>query len=769
MARGLYLPSGAVPAGSALQVGSFNTTTAIHSTHADGSARHAVLYFNATSTGDQELAVISDPGGSYSPTRPTASVSFNISSGAGSGSTYTATMPSSGQDYTIANGAYARDDVIHVVPQTGGGSPHPTLDVFFQVRSWQAGGHWVDVTWTNMRNTSSMDQVTSAVTVTANGSTCFSKTYKQWTGNMGHTPGGCWVSASEAEVIVDPQPFLESKIFPTIVAANSKTYAFGEDRYDLPGADITSLCYFGEMDAHQNNAGTLAREDIQSFNAWDARLMYAPSEHYFDASLRNGDAGGEWTWGIVRSDGISLYYADDETGDNPSDWSTDMQNNTGGNSFSDWPADVSGFYWRGSRVGGLSENGCVDVNNEHMPEMALMPWLFTGNWFYLHMLRVHGAWSAQIAVPDSYQEANPRFYPDLMRGRNSTTQAGVVSNTGVTREFATPFKNVSRAALGMPDWLSDDQAYFKRVTETNLNHLGEYVRWWIDNDAGGDMEYFGCESTSGMTQRYNSVTATSFSGGTTTLTVIGDDSGHASDNDHGAQTGDYVALSSFVTAGATALNGSKVGPITRLSATQFSVPVTTSANTTNQGTYVFTTGQRCAHWRLAFTIAQAFHALNTGYFTADTDAWEFVDRGARFFIKQSSTLSDVEFAADPSWVYNYEPVWGRVFGDTLIWFDDMTDVGTESTVNTSTGRLWMAEADYAAQPTKFSTYHRGYKDFGTNCEIGQCHDALTDQVYRIGIARGITGATTALTRLNTVSGHVANNTALPGVYTKWDY
>lgn len=762
---GLIAAQGELPAGYGVQVGSFTTQTDVQNTWADGSLRHALVSFNATSTGAKTLTAISNPGGTHTPTWPSATAVFVVTAGPGSGSTYTATLPSFTGTHSTANGAVARRAWTMVTPVTGGSTPHDLLQVFFEVTSYASGGHDVDITVQNVQNKSTINKVTYDLTLTANGSSFFTKSgHVHWTGTIYHK--NSWVGATEAEVLHDFEPWRRSRVIPTIVAADAKVYNFATDNYQL-GASATTE-YFGEMGRAQGGAGTTERPDIQHVNRWDAQLFTLNTEHYRQASLKNGDMGGEWTWGIMETDGVSILKVTNPTYTNTQ---TEFSGTSG---LANWPSDAC--YWPGARIGGCSEsyaNGIgTDVNNEHMPEMEMIPYLLTGKFFYLQTLRQHAAWAVMIANP-GYAESDTRFFPGLYRGRNGT--AGLVSSTGVTREFATPFKNVAHAAWAMPDG-DADKSYFIAMTQNNLDYLGTYVRYWIDNNLGGDLEAFGgAEGGSGWQYSRGNTVVSTTSGNPTTLTVIGDNSGVGTGvNDHGAQTGDYVSLSGFVTTGATALNGTHVGPITRTGATTFTVPVNTSANTTSEGSYSFVTGFKSPPWRLAFTVYHADWAIRSGLFTISADTQEFVDRAVRFAIHLNEGLDDTEFFTNQhsGWAHGYYPSFGYVAGDSIVWFDNTLELQAANSHATSplsgssaTARLYESQATYTGVS---STTHRGNTGWNDNeAEIG--YSEHVDSLFVIGVRRGITGASTALSRQRLVTGHTADMSLHAGMYLDFDY
>jgi hypothetical protein len=205
---GLVAPQGAVPAGSGVQVGALTTQTDVKRTWSDGSAKHMLVSANIPSTGARALSVITNPGGSLTPTWPTASVAFVIS-----GTTWTATLPSFDGTDTWANGAIMREARVWVTPMSGA-TPHTYLRVCFDVRSYTGDAHRVDVQVENaFFDLAGTNQITYDVTVTVAGSSVFTQSavvhysYAAWRKLF-------WTGGSEAVCTPDWTPFYAAKAIP---------------------------------------------------------------------------------------------------------------------------------------------------------------------------------------------------------------------------------------------------------------------------------------------------------------------------------------------------------------------------------------------------------------------------------------------------------------------------------------------------------------------------------------------------------------------------
>jgi hypothetical protein len=757
ISMGFVAPEGELLTSQSLDVGGVSAQVDVQNTWADGSVRHGVASFVATGTGNKTVTAISGIGGSHTPTWPSASIAIAVTSGAGSGNTYTATLPAFDGTNTTLNGSVCRRAWVKVNP-VNGATPHAHLQCFFEVTSYAAGGHVVDCIIQNTQNVTAMDEVTYDVTITVAGSSIYTQSgHRQFTGTMYHKAGV--TGTTLAVVNHDFALWQRAKVIPTIVEADAETYNLADTKYQW-GAGGSSGADFGNMDRNQANSGGSQRYDIQHINKWDAQLFYFGTEAYRLVSLANGDSYCEWTMGITQTDGVTILRTTEAA---YAAMCTDVQISNGITPYTNWQVHGGGGWYKGIRYGGYADVNPTNVNNEHMAEAAFIPYLLTGSFLLIERLRMAGGGAAMI-VGNGSVAANSTFFPGLMRGRDESTPGleAIVSNSGVTREFATPLKCVWRAAFGMPDSDTTSQSYLKMSTENNLNYLGYWARWHYDNNYGGDLNAWGFEAINQFFTRSNSVTGTT-SGATTTLTVIGDDAGHASDNDHGMLTGDIVTLSGFTGAN-TELNGDHA--ITRLSATTFSVAVDTTGNASGTGTWTTYTGLYIGPWRLSFTAVQAYNALSTGYFTADADAYAFVDGCATMATQCNITLSDAEFAAQPGATCNFYPVFARVRAGALVYYNDMTDVVTANSRNLSTAALIHDEAYYSANGGVFNTYHRGNGSWN-NTDFAYPQHA--NGLYRLGVKRGIAGASTALARYLALSGHPAEMSAQPGMNLSWDY
>jgi hypothetical protein len=763
---GLVAPEGSLAAGEGVQVGSFTTQTDVLNTWADGSTRHAIVSFNATSTGAKTVTPITNPGGSYTPTWPSASVAFAITAGLGNGSTYTATLPSFTSTDCIANGAVSRRCRVVVVPDTGG-TPHGTLQVVFEITSYQVGGHEVDICIQQTKNSASVSKITSNLTTTVAGSGFSAMTASGFIMHTGQRfRKKTTTSLTNAVVLHDFEPWIDAHVIPRISpSVDTKTYDIDpatNDTYDWLGAvsGVTGARQFGEADSAMGNSENADRQELNPITDWEARLFALNTETYRQVVLANGEQSGNWSIHVssdTGNTGLSTHWATTHP-------DASMHTvNAGTNSGFNWPASGT-TRWEGAYWLANVPTGVVGYDDEHPCEMNFVAYLLTGETFFGDQLRFHASWSSLQAITNT-QEQDPYKWPGWMSGRNGTQ--GIVSYTGVSREFGRPFKLLSRAAWAARDGATD-QDDLKTLTENNLEYIADYIDYI---DARGWTNYGTWTSWVGMwplssawyLQRYNSVSSTT-GASPTVLTVIGDDSGVGTGiNDHNAQTGDYVTLEGF-SGGAAGLNGRHA--ITRLSATTFSVAVnTTGSATSGVGTYSFDTGAKVPTWRVGTGAWAVYWALKTGYFTARAEAWEFPERNAHNHVALQDSPT---FDTNPGLSHNYYPSPYYVAGNDYVFFTNWSDYRTANEMNTSTARLFGAESEYTSHAVHFGTHHRGGVD-----ENGKLFDPANPNSYyspyanmmlSAGSERNVSGAETARVRNLAATGVLTEVKRRPGYY-----
>ena len=759
---GLIASEGDIPAGSGVQVGAFTTQTDVLNTWADGSLRHAAVSFNATSTGAKALTVISNPGGSYSPTWPTATVVFETTGGSGSGNTYTATLPAFDGTNTVCNGAVCRRSWVLVTPTTAGAVEHPVIQVKFEVTSYNGSGHIVSITIQNIKNISTVDKTIANVTTTVNGSGFAGLTKAAWTiytGTRWHRR--TTVSLTEAVVLHDFEPWIAANVIPRIPnTIDTKVYDLNAESYQLGGA-TSGIIIFGECDGGQGNSENADRQELNPWTDWEARLFALNTEHYRQTILANANQSGGWSWQICKAtDGQTLLKITEDGND--ALIVTDIAAGQGGYSGLQWPeyadlGDPDEGAWKGTYDGAASVGDRVHVDREHLVELNFVPYLLTCDTFYLDQLRFIGSWSVFIAS-GTYTEPEPYLWSGFSVGRHGTL--GELNNSGMSREFGRPLKMVARAAWALPTTAaySADQAYFHTIVANNLTAVARYIDYHISRGWGGSWgQYILLYGASAWGYSRNNTVSSTTGASPTVLTVIGDDSGIGTGtNDHAMQTGDFVDLSGF-TGGASGLNGHRA--ITRLSATTFSVAVdTTGSPTSGVGAWSTYKGVKVPTWRLSVGSREVSWIGFTGLWTMTSSMWAFPDR---IYYMEEAVQDNPTYLTAPGVSHNFYPSPVTIAADAFTFFENWTDLEAHNNPTSSTAALMDSEYFYTAFG---STSHRGNIQAWGNAWPNTYYTPYAMVNINHGVKRGLTGAVAARAKLKAAAEVLNELERRPGFY-----
>ena len=187
------------------------------------------------------------------------------------GATWTATPGAFSATSGWLNGPVARETRVTARP-TNGTTQHPQLEVVFDVRSYAAGAHRIDVTVQNVRDAVSMDKVAAtSVSLIVNGGTVWTHgavtTYSmtRWR----HVE---WASGREASITPDFEPTYVAGALPRVISSVVNTsYDLARPNYDLMGGRPASgypAFAYGEMNPDMAAGG--GRPEIGAMNWWEA-------------------------------------------------------------------------------------------------------------------------------------------------------------------------------------------------------------------------------------------------------------------------------------------------------------------------------------------------------------------------------------------------------------------------------------------------------------------------------------------------------------------
>jgi hypothetical protein len=495
---GVALPKGAAPSGVA--VGSLQTQTDVKTRWPDGSIRFAVVSTRIPAAGSYALTTATVSAGSFTPVWPTITLDLVIG-----GMTWTASAGTFSSANLWLDGPVVNEARVKAVPKAGG-TPHPQLEVIFDIRSYLAGGFRIDVTVQNVRDAVTMDKAAATgVALKVNGSTIWSHgavtTYSmtRWR----HVE---WTGATEASITPDFEPTFSAGTLPRIMSSAAKpTYDLSGANYDLmggrPPSGFPAIAY-GQMNPDMAAGG--GRQEIGAVNWWEASYLVGKTSNLRSTVLRNGDLSGAWSNHLAKPDGTMIKLGD--SGYDPTAWWWDGRAPAGNRPLA--PLNASGNF-QGSREGLTcdTDTGCAGVasryNEEHVPAPMFVPYLLTGDRYYLDQAKFW-ATRAILASSPGWFETDPVNFPGWRRGRNGPTgNERILDFAGMTREFAWPLRLVAFAAWMTPD-ADSDKSYLKTTVQNNLNHAGDYLDQWVARGYGGAMGAIGgAENASGWSLKRN--------------------------------------------------------------------------------------------------------------------------------------------------------------------------------------------------------------------------------------------------------------------------
>lgn len=426
---GQVIPQGAVPAGSAIKVGSLDTQCDVKTTWPDGSARFAVLTCKPTTTGDQALSVVAADSGTFTPTIPTASVVLTIA-----GTAWTATLPGTVSVDLWLDGPLVKEWRTVVAPLNPSSTPHAFLRVYFDTRVYSDGSARVDVTVENCLDVATAVAVTYDLAVTVNGSSVYTRTAQphyyltRWRKVFG-------VGLTESTITFDFTPLHAAGAMPKFLGtSDSPTFDLTGANFDPMGRGNNSYDFMG---------ATGGRPEIAPYPDWAAAYLVHQTANQRQTTLVNGDLAGSWPAHIRNTDGTLI-----SIDDRPDFWL-----DTRG---SDQPA--------GDMTTGA---GPLQTDSAHVPSLAYLPYLMTGDRYHLEELAFWGNWSLIVTWPATTPTSG-----DLDNGgRGGDT--GIVG-VGQVRARGWCLRNLVDATA----YLTDDhpsKGYLASKVATNLTYYEDYI------------------------------------------------------------------------------------------------------------------------------------------------------------------------------------------------------------------------------------------------------------------------------------------------------
>ena len=421
---GVAVPRGVVPAGSALRVGALRTQTDIKTTWDDGSVRYAVVTTNVPAPQDYPITVGRPDAGTFTPIRPDATVEFAIN-----GARWVARVPASLSDAWLAGPLVSEARAI--VAPVQGATAHPLLRVIFDVRSYEGGGHRVDITVENVLDVAAADAITYDVAIRVGGRVVFEKP------SVVHKYLSRWrrvvtVDLAEAAVVPDFSVFEAAQAIPPyLTTLDAPARSTSGPQFDILGT--------GDLTVPMNAHG--GRPEIAPYPDWTAQYLAHRRADQRDYVLKHGDAAASWGIHIKEPDGVRLISIDQR----PRFWL-------------DYRAAGDGRPQAVIATGGL-RGMAVPGDIAHQPSLAFVPYLVTGDRFYLDEMKYWANYCLIASQPDDY-------------ARNEA-QGLLISNE--VRGIGWALRNLADASAFLPDH-DPDRRYFAQKLRNNLEWLEHYAR-----------------------------------------------------------------------------------------------------------------------------------------------------------------------------------------------------------------------------------------------------------------------------------------------------
>lgn len=362
--------------------------------HGDGSVRHALVSgvlptLAASSSQTLSIRRASAAAGTSNVGLPASLPSASVVIG---GATYTASCAGVTPD-TWFTGPVASDFIFNV-PFVGAAGAHPTLTAQFSVRRFSSGQVRIDAVLEHCKAYTSTADIVYDVTLGAGGTTYYSKT------GLIHTPAARWKrsfwtgGAPSVHVRHDTAYLIGSRQVPnydqSVVIPESVLAGYATDlassKFDPMG--------FGRFTAYMPTTG--GRADIGIMPDSYVATILSMDRRAKAMMLASGDIGGSWT--ICRRD--------DSTGPGrglPLSVINFPYASIVGN-----PGDcINPATGKNEKLPALTSVTQSVPDSSHQPDVYYLPYLLTGDFFYLEGLHFY-------ATFNHYQD-NP-YYRDFEKG-----------------------------------------------------------------------------------------------------------------------------------------------------------------------------------------------------------------------------------------------------------------------------------------------------------------------------------------------------------------
>lgn len=427
---GQVFPQGVVKDG--LRIGTLSTQVDVKTRYPDGSIKYAILTAKIPETGHYDITDGGSISGTMNAVLPTAFVRFAIG-----GIQYTATLPNTPSSDVWLNGALVKEQRYRVVPISSTGTAHPYLDVLFDVRSYQDGSSTVDVTAQNILNKTGATTMVYDVDIVINNETVFQRA------TVNHYWMTRWRKVFAVGPMVESQVTLDFKNF---YLANALPEFLKTITNTVPSMGATfDILKNGALNPEMGDVG--GRPEIAPIPDWGARFLVHKTQAQRDYVLANGDLAASWPMHIEEATGGLL-----TIDAHPSFWL-------------DYRGDA------GNKPLGTSLSPLHPEIN-HMPTIAYLPYLITGDRFYADEMKYWGNYALIGSYQNLYQSG--RCSAEGIKANKNTCGSEGLLRSNQVRGIAWGLRAITDAASYLPD-AEPLKAYFANKVSNNMKWFDDYA------------------------------------------------------------------------------------------------------------------------------------------------------------------------------------------------------------------------------------------------------------------------------------------------------
>lgn len=311
---------------------------------------------------------------------------------------------------------------------------HDFLTAIFDVRAYSDGRKWVDLTLENTGLMAASPRTLHySLNLKAAGASVFTQT------RFGHYPRSRWhkqlwlgANAPQVRVTRDMDYFMSTGATPPLRTEHAVPEAEITGMVNAASNKIAAQAYRGPMavrQAYQAMPDTGGRTDIGLISGFDTQYLLSQDDRARNIML-------------MASDNLGVFPV--HCRDEASGWPVGLDTRPS--------IVVSGV---NINVPTFSDKLPITEDKAHQPSAHYVPYLITGDAFYLDELMFWASWNLAMD--------NPGYRPAVGIGRLLIAGSGL-------RQTAWPTRTVAQAAMVLPDW-HPRRAYYRYQLDSNLNFM----------------------------------------------------------------------------------------------------------------------------------------------------------------------------------------------------------------------------------------------------------------------------------------------------------